>query len=302
MKSFTAKSIVARTRTFSQTTLNANKSGLRSSQPFNANLAEHLTPTIKTFLLQGKVALITGGARGLGWNMAQALAEAGTKEIALVDLKQELGQASAAELQDSTGIPVRFYAADVTDADAIKETVSQISKDSGSIDIVVNSAGIVDSNIKAETYPPSAFRRLLDINLTGSFIVSQACGQQMIASGNGGSIIFLSSIAGSRVLHPQQQCAYNASKAAVTQLAKSLAGEWAPHGIRVNTIAPGYMDTQLNEDPLLQAQRTHWEQATPMGRIGTPDELNGLAVFFSSDASRFVTGAHVYADGGYAVY
>ena len=174
------------------------------------------------------------------------------------------------------------------------------------------------SNIKAEIYDASMFRRLMDINLTGSFLVSQACSRHMIQKETGGSIIFLSSIAGSRVLHPQQQCAYNASKAAVTQLAKSLAAEWAPHRIRVNTIAPGYMDTVLNREALLEGQKKHWSSMTPMGRLGTPDELNGLAVFLASDASRFVTGAHIYADvsdefyrkdeadplsqGGYAVY
>lgn len=140
------------------------------------------------------------------------------------------------------------------------------------------------------------FRHLIDINLTGSFLVSQACARHMIAQKTGGSIVFLASIAGSRVLHPQQQCAYNASKAAVTQLAKSLAAEWAQHGIRVNTIAPGYMDTALNREALLEGQKKHWASMTPMGRLGRPDELNGLAVFLASDASRFVTGAHILAD------
>ena len=140
----------------------------------------------------------------------------------------------------------------------------------------------------------------------------------MSAAGTGGSIIFLSSIAGSRVLHPQQQCAYNASKAAVTQLAKSLAAEWAEHGIRVNTIAPGYMNTSLNDEANLEAEKKHWAASTPMGRLGKPDELNGLAVFLASDAARFVNGSHIYVDvsaqgyliksllnnvqGGYAVY
>ena len=118
----------------------------------------------------------------------------------------------------------------------------------------------------------------------------------MIRNRTGGSIIFLSSIAGSRVLHPQQQCAYNASKAAVTQLAKSLAAEWAQHGIRVNTIAPGYMDTALNREALLEGEKNHWRAMTPMGRLGRPHELNGLAVFLASEASRFVTGAHILAD------
>ncbi|KAL9578812.1 MAG: hypothetical protein Q9212_005484, partial [Teloschistes hypoglaucus] len=197
---------------------------------------------------------VPSGARGLGWNMAQALAEAGAEAIALLDVKEELGETAAAELRSSAKIPVSFYKADVTDAEANDRTVEKIVKDLGSVDILINSAGIVDSNIKAETYPPAKFRNLIDINLTGSFLVSQSCARHMIRSTpapnhhRGGSIIFISSIAGARVLHPQQQCAYNASKAAVVQLARSLAAEWAGEGVRVNSISPGYMDTQLNED------------------------------------------------------
>ncbi|KAL8688868.1 MAG: hypothetical protein Q9218_005322, partial [Villophora microphyllina] len=228
--------------------------------------------------------------------MAQALAEAGAEAIALLDVKEELGKTAASELSSSAKIPVRFYKADVTDAEANDQTVERIISDLGSVDILINSAGIVDSNIKAETYDPSMFRRLLDINLTGSFLVSQSCGRHMINSKRGGSIIFISSIAGARVLHPQQQCAYNTSKAAVAHLARSLAAEWAQHGVRVNTISPGYMDTQLNEDAMLQQQMSFWKTITPMGRVGKPDELNGLAVFLSSDAARFVTGSNVFCD------
>jgi len=103
-------------------------------------------------------------------------------------------------------------------------------------------------------------------------------------------------------LHPQQQCAYNASKAAVTQLAKSLAAEWAPQGIRVNMTAPGYMDTALNREANMGAQKATWASQTPMGRLGQSNELNGLAIFLASDASRFITGANILADGEYAVY
>ncbi|KAL8766413.1 MAG: hypothetical protein Q9209_006789 [Squamulea sp. 1 TL-2023] len=184
--------------------------------------------------------------------MAQALAEAGAEAIALLDVKQDLGQEAASRLSSDAKIPVKFYKADVRDADANNETIEQVVSDLGSVDILINSAGIVkqSSNIKAEDYDPEMFRRLIDINLTGSFLVSQACSRHMIKAQRSGSIIFISSIAGARVLHPQQQCAYNTSKAAVVQLARSMAAEWAQHGIRVNTISPGYMDTQLNEDAM----------------------------------------------------
>ncbi|KAL9626528.1 MAG: hypothetical protein Q9204_007233, partial [Flavoplaca sp. TL-2023a] len=180
--------------------------------------------------------------------MSQALVEAGAEAIALLDVKQDLGEEAASRLSSDAKIPVKFYKADVRDAETCNQIVKKIVSELGSIDILINSAGIVDSNIKAEDYDPEMFRRLIDINLTGSFLVSQACGRHMIKARRGGSIIFISSIAGARVLHPQQQCAYNTSKAAVVQLANSMAAEWAQHGIRVNTISPGYMDTQLNEE------------------------------------------------------
>ncbi|KAL8805415.1 MAG: hypothetical protein Q9182_001981 [Xanthomendoza sp. 2 TL-2023] len=226
--------------------------------------------------------------------MAQALAEAGAEAIALLDRNEDLGEEAASRLSTHAKIPVKFYKTDVRDANANTRTIEQVVSDLGSVDILINSAGIVQSyshrtynssNIKAESYDPDSFRYLLDINLTGSFLISQACAQHMIksphsGSGGGCSIIFISSIAGARVLHPQQQCAYNASKAAVVQLAKSLAAEWAQ----------------------LQQQMSYWKTITPMARVGEPDELNGLAVFLSSDAARFMTGSNVFCDGGYHVY
>ncbi|KAI4195174.1 MAG: hypothetical protein LQ348_002500 [Seirophora lacunosa] len=234
--------------------------------------------------------------------MAQALAEAGAEAIALIDLKEELGRTAAAQLSSHARIPVKFYKGDVRDAEANSQTVEKIATELGSIDILINSAGIVNSNIKAETYDPDMFRRLLDINLTGSFLFSQACSRHMIKHQRGGSIIFIASMAGDRVLHPQQQCAYNASKAGVVQLAKSLAAEWAQHGIRVNMISPGYMATQLNDEAMLTQQKGFWTTITPMKRIGKADDLNGLAVFLSSDASGFMTGSNIFCDGGYHVY
>ena len=142
------------------------------------------------------------------------------------------------------------------------------------------------------------FRRLIDINVTGAFLVAQACGREMIKQGTGGSIIFIASMSGSIVNYPQQQSCYNASKAAVIQLTKSLAAEWAQYGVRVNSISPGYMDTALNRVPALQAQKKIWTSMTPQNRLGDVDELNNLAVFLASDASTFMTGANCIADVG----
>ncbi|MCJ1397473.1 hypothetical protein MMC11_000666 [Xylographa trunciseda] len=261
-----------------------------------SGLISKLSPTLAKFTLHGKVALLTGAARGLGWNMAQALAEVGVKAIALIDVQQEIGDAAAAELHESTGIPVQFYKVDIRDEKAIALVVTKVTEEFGSLDVMINSAGIADSNIKAEEYDTVMFRRLIDINVTGAFLVAQACGQQMIKQGTGGSIIFIASMSGSIVNYPQGQCCYNASKAAVVQLGKSLAAEWAPHGIRVNMISPGYMDTALNRVPALEAQKKIWTSMTPMSRLGNVDELNNLAVFLASDASSLMTGANCIID------
>lgn len=162
--------------------------------------------------------------------------------------------------------------------------------------------GSRSSNIKAEGYDLEKFRRLIDINVTGTFVVNQAVAKYMIASGKGGSIVNIASMSGSVVNYPQEQSAYNASKAAVIQLTKSLAAEWARYKIRVNAISPGYMDTALNRVPALDAQKKIWTDLTPQKRLGNVDDLNGLAVYLASDASGFMTGSNLIIDGGYTLW
>lgn len=234
--------------------------------------------------------------------MAQACAEAGAKAIAIFDANQDLGDAAAAVLHQQTGLPVSFFRVDVRDEHAIQTAVQNVSDLYGVPDVLINSAGIADSNIPAETYDTAMFRRLIDINLTGSFLTAQAVGKAMMAAKKPGSIILVASMSGSIVNYPQEQSCYNASKAGVLQLGKSLAAEWAKYGIRVNCISPGYMDTELNRVPALEAQKKIWKSLTPQGRLGGVDELNGLAVFLASDASSFMTGANVIIDGGYTLY
>lgn len=154
------------------------------------------------------------------------------------------------------------------------------------------------SNMPAEDYDTDKFRRLLDINITGTFLVAQACAQRMIATKTSGSMVFIASMSGTIVNYPQEQCCYNASKAAVMQLTKSLGAEWAKHNIRVNAISPGYMDTALNRQPGLEQQKKIWVDRTPQNRLGTVDELNNLAVYLASDASTYMTGANCIIDGG----
>ncbi|KAH0385176.1 NAD(P)-binding protein, partial [Aureobasidium melanogenum] len=158
-----------------------------------------------------------------------------------------------------------------------------------------------NSNVKAETYDSEKFRRLLDINITGTFLVAQAVGQQMIKLNTGGSMINIASMSGTIVNYPQEQSCYNASKAAVIQLTKSLAAEWARYNIRVNSISPGYMDTALNRVPALDAQKRIWMDNTPQKRLGAVDDLNNLAVYLASPGSSYMTGNNCLIDGGYTL-
>ncbi|KAM0291307.1 hypothetical protein ACHAO9_003961 [Fusarium lateritium] len=268
-------------------------------QPLSRKAYEQLPYTMRNMSVYGKTIILTGAARGLGNHMARACAEAGAKNIVLFDANQELGDEAAAELHDKTGLPVSFFKVDVRDGAAINAAVDEVVEHYGAPDVLINSAGIADSNIKAETYDPAMFRRLIDINLTGSFLMSQAVGRAMMAAGKPGSIVLVASMSGSVVNFPQEQSCYNASKAGVIQLGRSLAAEWAKYDIRVNCISPGYMDTALNRVPALDAQKKIWKSLTPQNRLGNVDELNGLAIFLASDSSKFMTGSNCIIDGGY---
>ncbi|KAI0201547.1 short chain dehydrogenase [Astrocystis sublimbata] len=270
--------------------------------PLTKQVWRDMPPMMQKMSVMDKVIVVTGGARGLGNHMARACAEAGAKAIVIFDVNQELGDEAAADLHQKTGLPVSFFKVDVRDGAAINAAVDACVETYGAPDVLINSAGIADSNIKAETYDPAMFRRLIDINLTGSFLMSQAVGRAMIDSKKTGSIILVASMSGSIVNYPQEQSCYNASKAGVIQFGKSLAAEWAKYGIRVNCISPGYMDTALNRVPALEAQKKIWRSLTPQARLGNVDDLNGLCVFLASDASGFMTGANVNIDGGYTVY
>ncbi|KUJ12445.1 putative D-arabinitol 2-dehydrogenase [Mollisia scopiformis] len=272
-----------------RTTIKVDQTSVEGA-PLNKTVYNQLPRTMQRLSLMDKVVVVTGGARGLGYSMAQACAEA------------------VAELHKLTGdsVPVAFYNVDVRDENAITESIAAIVKAYGVPDVLINSAGIADSNMPAETYDTKKFARLIDINLNGSFLMAQAVGKHMIAANKPGSIIFIASMSGSIVNYPQEQSCYNASKAGVIQLGKSLAAEWAKYHIRVNCISPGtnlgYMDTALNNVPALDAQKKIWRSLTPQNRLGAVEDLNGLAVLLASDASAFMTGSNVIIDGGYTLY
>ncbi len=248
------------------------------------------------FKLTGKKAFVTGGARGIGKSIATAFAQAGA-DVAIVDLDFATAQQTAKELEQF-GVRTLAIKTDVTQPAEVNAMLETIVKAFGAVDIVFNNAGIC-INVKAEDMTYEQWKRIVDINLTAVFLVAQAAGKQMIKQGHG-SIINTASMSGHIVNEPQPQAAYNATKAAVIQLTKSLATEWAPYNIRVNSISPGYIGTEMT----LKATQwiPLWEKRTPLGRMGKPEELQGIVLYLASDVSSYATGSDFIIDGGFSCW
>ncbi len=250
--------------------------------------------------LRGKVAVVTGGARGLGLRMATALAGQGC-DVALFDVLPAVAD-SASALAGSAGVRAVGVHCDVTDAASIEQAYAEAVGALGVPAILVNAAGITTWSDSLDT-TPEQWRRVIDINLTGTFLTCQAFARAVIAGGGTGAVVNVSSMSAFVVNVPQHQVSYNASKAAVDQLTRSLAVEWISQGIRVNAVAPGYFLSDMtrqfvDSNPELAAG---WVERIPAGRMGEPPDLDGLVVFLASDASRYIVGESVVIDGGYSI-
>ncbi|KAF2468491.1 NAD(P)-binding protein [Lindgomyces ingoldianus] len=266
--------------------------------PDNLSLAQRAQ---YRFQIKGN-AIITGGAGTLALEAARALLEHGASGLALWDLNPEQAFESVKTLHAS--FPDRRIiteAVDVRDEAQITSAVESAVKVLGSIDMLCCFAGIVGCT-HALDMSVAEWRRTHDINLTGSFLCAQAVARQMLVQGTGGSIIFTASISAHSTNFPQPQVAYNSSKTALLSLAKSLAAEWTVHGIRVNCISPGYMDTILNEGEGLTKARDIWNKRNPTGRMGHPWELTGPLVLLCSNAGKYVNGTDIVVDGGAMVF
>ncbi len=252
------------------------------------------------FKLTGRTALVTGGGRGIGLACAEALAEAGAR-VVIADRDASLAKEGQAALR-AKQVDAETVIMDVTDSGRVTEVADELASRHGKIDILVNSAGIARSETPAEKVTDDHWLNVLDVNLNGTFWCCRAFGRHMLRA-KSGAIVNIGSMSGFIVNKPQEQSYYNASKAAVHHLTKSLAAEWGSRGVRVNAVAPTYIATPLNEfvksNP---AMYDAWIGGTPMARLGRVEEIASVVLFLASDAASLMTGSIVLADGGYTCW
>jgi NAD(P)-dependent dehydrogenase (short-subunit alcohol dehydrogenase family) len=258
------------------------------------------TPVQKLLDLSGKTALITGGSRGLGLQIAHALGEAGAK-VMLSSRKAEDLEEAAAELQ-AAGIDARWIAADCSKEDQTRRLADETVERMGPVDILVNNAG-ASWGAPAEEHPVEAWDKVMNLNVRGYFILSQQIARNsMIPGKRGGRIINIASIAGLNGNPPDMKTlAYNTSKTAVIGFTKTLAAEWGKYGINVNAICPGFFMTKMAAGLIKSIGEDKMAAAAPLGRLGDDDDLKGIALLFASQAGKHITGQWMAVDGGVSV-
>lgn len=259
-------------------------------------------PILERFQLDGRVALVTGGGQSIGRAFAHALGEVGAV-IAIVDIVLERAETVAHELSEK-GIESIAIKTDVTQKDDVDAMVDAVLAKWGKLTIGINNAGIGIWE-PAETMSLDDWQRMMNVNLNGVFLCAQAEAQVMLKAGYG-KIINTASMSAHIANRPQPQVAYNTTKAGVIHMTRSLAGEWADRGVRVNSISPGYTATKLVLDLVETPEARHmlpvWMDMTPLGRMAEVTDLQGAVVFLASEASDFMTGSDVLIDGGYCVW
>ncbi len=250
------------------------------------------------FDMQGKTALVTGASSGIGKAVARAYVEAGAN-VAIAARHSDTLDRVAGELAGAGPGRVVGVQCDVRQPDDVTAMLDRVAAELGGVDIAVCNAGIVAVQPILDMAPDD-FERIQSTNVNGVFLTAQAAARAMVRQGRGGSIITTASMSGHIINTPQPVGHYCTSKAAVIHLTKAMAVELAPHRIRVNSVSPGYIRTELVE-PLTE-YHAHWEPKIPMGRMGRPDELVGLYLYLASEASSYMTGSDVVIDGGYTCW
>ena len=254
------------------------------------------TPVLKLFDLTGKTALVTGGSRGLGLQIAEALGEAGAR-VLLTSRKASDLEESAAHLQ-SLGIDTRWIAADASKPEEIQRVADDAMQRLGQVDVLVNNAGAT-WGAPAEDYPIEAWDKVMNLNIRSIFLMSQAIGKASMLPRRAGRIINIASIAGlAGNTAEMKMVAYNTSKGAVVNFTRTLAGEWGQFGINVNAIAPGFFPSKMTKGLLQQLGADNMARRSPLQRLGDDDDLKGVALLFASAAGKHITGQTLPVDGG----
>jgi NAD(P)-dependent dehydrogenase (short-subunit alcohol dehydrogenase family) len=252
---------------------------------------------LQAFDLTGKVAVVTGGNTGLGEAFARALSEAGAN-VVIAARNRERNEQMVESITDAGGQAIAIEL-DVTQPEQVEHMVSVVTEHLGPVDILVNNAGVCYHRPALEV-PPEEWLQVFEVNVHGLWYCAREVGQQMVERRQG-VIVNIGSISAMIVNRPQMQPAYNASKAAVHQLTKSLAAEWAPYNVRVNALAPGYVKTAMAPVDRPEFKR-YWIEDTPMQRAALPEELGPSLIYLASDASKFMTGSVLVIDGGYTLW
>jgi gluconate 5-dehydrogenase len=252
--------------------------------------------TLDLFRLDGRTALVTGGGRGLGRYMAEALSDAGAN-VVLCSRKREPLEEVRREIE-ARGGKALVLECDVTEPESVEDAVLAAEETFGSVDVLVNNSGATWGAPAAEM-PVEKFDQVLNVNVRGTFLMSQAVGRRMIEAGSGGTIINISSILGLLGGNPDymQTVGYNTSKGAVISMTRDLATNWAPHGITVNAIAPGWFPTRMS-GALISKFEEQMLSDIPLRRFGNPEDLKGVVVFLASPAAAYITGQTIVVDGG----
>ncbi|NMB42755.1 MAG: SDR family oxidoreductase [Clostridiales bacterium] len=244
------------------------------------------------FSLKGKVCVVTGGYQGIGEVVAGAIAEAGA-DIAIFDLQDASHVAD--NIAKEHNVRAKAYVCDVSSPDSVQECIDKAANDFGTLDLLFNNAGICVHKPALEC-EPNDWLKVINVNLNGVFFVAQAFGRYLVANNKKGNIVNTASMSATIVNVPQGQASYNASKAAVVHLTKSLAVEWVDKGIRVNCISPGYIRTAITGNSNPDWQKL-WIESIPFKRMGTPEELAGAVIYLLSEASTYTSGCDLIIDG-----
>lgn len=255
---------------------------------------------LEMFRLDGKTALITGGGRGIGLATAHAFAEAGA-DVVISGHDEAVLATGLASLREA-GYAARRVLLDVRDSAMTQHVADELNRGDDRVDILFANAGIAWPDTGAEDMSDEVWDQVVDIDLKGVFRCCRSFGRHMLARGTG-TVVTNGSMSGFISNRPQRQVHYNAAKAGVHHLTRSLAGEWASRGVRVNGVAPGYVDTDISGPALRMPELGGvWLPMTPMGRGGQPQEIAAVVLFLASEASSFLTGSIVTADGGYSIW